>query len=118
MCYYGFAEVDIMEDLARAINNMISISSFNKGQAGKIFEQVRKSGTKIVVKNNNPECVLISPEAYIELMDLIDNLELQVLANEREKQINPGNLLTEPEVLEKLGLTKEDLDGVGEVEIE
>lgn len=39
-------------------------------------------------------------------------------ANKKEEQNNLGNLFTEAEVLEKLGLTKDDIDSVGEIEIE
>ena len=34
------------------LDSIISISQFNKGQANKIFSDVKKVGTKIVVKNN------------------------------------------------------------------
>ena len=37
-----------MRDLMESV---VPISRFNKGEAGKIFEEVAKSGTKIVVKN-------------------------------------------------------------------
>lgn len=38
--------------------------------------------------------------------------------NKKEEQINTENLFTEVEVMERLGLTEEDIDSVGEIEIE
>ena len=38
--------------------------------------------------------------------------------NKKEEQNNTGHLFTEAEVMERLGLTEEDIDSVGEIEIE
>lgn len=46
------------------LNAIVPISRFNKGEAGKIFDEVKSGGFKIVVKNNVPTCVLITPEKY------------------------------------------------------
>ena len=51
-----------MENLVPALRNTIPISLFNKGMAGKIFKSVKENGSKVVMKNNVPECVLMSPE--------------------------------------------------------
>ena len=37
-----------------AIENTIPISQFNRGLAGKIFEEVKRHGAKVVMKNNSP----------------------------------------------------------------
>lgn len=50
-----------MASVISAIKNTVPISLFNRGQAGKIFEEVRQSGAKVVMKNNTAECVLLSP---------------------------------------------------------
>ena len=36
------------------LKNTVSISQFNKGQAKKIFAEVKQTGMKIVFKNNEP----------------------------------------------------------------
>ena len=51
--------VFIMRTL-KAINildSIIPISRFNKGEANKIFSEVKTNGLRIFVKNNVPECV-------------------------------------------------------------
>ena len=62
-----------MASVISAIKNTVPISLFNRGQAGKIFEEVRKSGAKVVMKNNVAECVLLSPEEYVRLMDAVND---------------------------------------------
>ena len=54
-------------NIRSALENTIPISQFNRGLAGKIFEEVKRYGAKVVMKNNIPECVLLSPEEYIRL---------------------------------------------------
>ena len=49
---------------ANILNAIIPISRFNKGEANKIFAEVKKDGTRIVVKNNIPECILMSPKEW------------------------------------------------------
>lgn len=41
-------------NIRSAIENTISISQFNRGLAGKIFDEVKRHGAKVVMKNNSP----------------------------------------------------------------
>ena len=51
-----------MASVMSAIKNTVPISQFNRGLSGKIFEDVKQSGSKVVRKNNVAECVLMSPQ--------------------------------------------------------
>jgi len=53
----------------KMINAIIPISRFNKGEAGKIIDEVKAEGAKVIVKNNNPECVIISVSDYDNLLE-------------------------------------------------
>ena len=44
--------VDIMASVMSAITNTVPITQFNRGLAGKIFEDVKQCGAKVVMKNN------------------------------------------------------------------
>lgn len=107
-----------MANITSAIRDTISISLFNRGLAGKIFEDVKQSGAKVVMKNNAAECVLMSPEEYVRLMDEVNDARLLTLANARIQNFNKDNLVSGEKLYEELGITKEDLDAVGEVEFE
>ena len=107
-----------MESVISAIRNTISISLFNKGMAGKIFEEVRKSGPKVVMKNNNAECVLLSPEEYAALIDEVNEAKLLALAIRRMQNYDPAENIPMDALDKKFGITKEMLDSYDEVELE
>ena len=99
------------------LDTLVPISRFNKGEASKIFEEVRLSGFKVVVKNNTPSCVLLAPEKYQELIDMIDDQYLLALSEERLKHDN-GTTYSFEEILSEDGLTLADIEAAGDVEIE
>ena len=107
-----------MANITSAIRDTISISLFNRGLAGKIFEDVKQSGAKVVMKNNSAECVLLSPEEYVKIMDEVNDARLLSLANERMQNFNSANLISSEDLYKELGITEEDLDAIGEVEFE
>lgn len=51
------------------VNAIIPITRFNKGEAGKIIDEAKQYGPRIIVKNNVPECVLISFDEYNALKE-------------------------------------------------
>ena len=53
----------------KMLNAFVPISRFNKGEAGKIIEEVKRDGIKVIVKNNAPECVMITVEDYDKLVE-------------------------------------------------
>ena len=107
-----------MESVVSAITNTVPISQFNRGLAGKIFEDVKQSGAKVVMKNNAAECVLLSPEEYVRLIDELNDARLLALANERLAKTDPASLISEEEMEKRLGVREEDLAGFDEVDIE
>ena len=107
-----------MASVISAIKNTVSISLFNRGQAGKIFEEVRRSGAKVVMKNNVAECVLLSPEEYVRLVDEANDARLEAIAAKRLAHYDPDTLLSQDEVMRELGLTEQDLAGWEDVELE
>ncbi len=107
-----------MMNVVSAIQNTIPISQFNRGLAGQIFDDVKMHGAKVVMKNNTAECVLLSPEEYIRLMDEVNDARLLIMASERLQRLDASALVSEEQAWQELGLTQEELDAVGEVELE
>ncbi|MDR0446252.1 MAG: type II toxin-antitoxin system Phd/YefM family antitoxin [Oscillospiraceae bacterium] len=91
------------------LDALVPITRFNRGESGKIFDEVKAAGCKVVVKNNVPTCVLISPERYKELMEELDDAYLLSLALEREAT-GSGKTYTLEEMLAMDGLTLDALD--------
>ena len=107
-----------MVNITSAIRDTVSISLFNRGLAGKIFEDVKNSGAKVVMKNNAAECVLMSPDEYLKLMDEVNDARLLSLAAQRMSNFDSADLISGEALFSELGITKDALDAVGEVEFE
>ena len=56
---------------------LIPISQFNKGQASKIFDRLHDEKELIVLKNNQPSAVILSPEEYT--LKLISVLKIMAI---------------------------------------
>ena len=108
----------MMSSVVSAIRNTVPITQFNRGLAGKIFEDVKSHGAKVVMKNNTAECVLLSPEEYVRLMDEVNDARLLALAAERLSSLDPSSLLSEAAVRTRHGISQDELDAAGEVEFE
>ena len=95
-------------NIRSALENTIPISQFNRGLAGKIFEEVKRYGAKVVMKNNIPECVLLSPEEYIRLLDEANDARLLATAAQRMSQFNPSTAISQEQVDQEFGFTPLD----------
>ena len=118
LCYIVDTEVNNMANIASAIRNTISISLFNRGLAGKIFEEVKQCGAKVVMKNNTAECVLLSPDEYIRLIDEVNDARLLTMAADRMAKADPATFISADQLYAEMGITQADLDEIGEVDIE
>ena len=107
-----------MVSVVSAIRDTVSITMFNRGLAGKVFDDVKHAGPKVVMKNNAAECVLLSPEEYTRLMDELDDARLLAVATERLNSLDPDALISETEMLRRLGFSDDELGSVDEVEFE
>jgi antitoxin StbD len=92
------------------VNASVSISRFNRGQAGKVFQEVSEAGLKIVFKNNRPECILLSPQAFEEIKEALENYRLLVEAEERLKDSCEADFVSAEEAMKELRITEADLE--------
>lgn len=107
-----------MFSVVSAIRNTVPITQFNRGLAGQIFEDVKATGAKVVMKNNSAECVLLAPDEYLRIMDELNDARLAALAAERVLRLDPSTLIPEEKVWKRLGITDDDLAMIPEVEFE
>ena len=99
------------------MRSIVPITRFNKGEANRIFDEVESSGTKIVMKNNRTACVLMSPEKYEVLMEMLSDYIMQEEAEERMAHFIPQESVCHEELMASLGVMQDDLDDL-DVEIE
>ena len=57
------------------LNNLVSVTMFNQGQASKIFNRLQDEKQIVVLKNNVPTAILLSPDEYDRLLSLAQNGE-------------------------------------------
>ena len=106
-----------MDQTVGMMKKIVPITRFNKGEANKIFDEVQSTGTKIVMKNNRPACVLVSPEQYESLIELLSDYLLLAEADRRMAANQDAENLSHEDMMRSLGITREELDAV-DVEIE
>ena len=109
--------MNIESQTAGLLKSLVPISRFNKGEAAKIFDEVGHSGVKIVVRNNIPTCVLLSPAKYEAIVEELENKRLLEVALERLDNDN-GEYFTNEEVMARFGITQNDIDNADDEEIE
>ncbi len=98
-------------------NDIVTISAFNKGQAGRIFDEVEHEGHKVVFKNNKRKAIILSPSLYDALIEMLSD---QLLAEEADRRMaeSSGKETTISELMENAGITEKDLEGWEDVEID
>jgi PHD/YefM family antitoxin component YafN of YafNO toxin-antitoxin module len=79
------------------LNSLVSITQFNKGQASKIFERLRKEKQLVVLKNNEPSAVILSPDEYSRLSEIVEDYNLLMIAERRLENNNLKNAASEAE---------------------
>lgn len=107
-----------MSSVVSAIRNTVPITQFNRGLAGQIFDSVKTEGAKVVIKNNVAECVLLSPEEYLSIMEELEDARLFALAQARLSGAEDKAVISNDDFWRDFHITQEELDGVGEVTLE
>jgi len=103
--------------ISNIMNSLVPISRFNKGEANKIFEELRETGFKIVLKNNSPSCILLTPEAYDQILETIENYRLFIEAEKRMASAKAEDFIPADKSMRELGINDADLEGP-DVELE
>ena len=102
---------------ANILNSLVPITQFNRGQASRIFDRLHTESQLVVLKNNQPAAVILSPEEYARLSEIEEDYYLLI---EATKRLADNNAPTTPmdEVTKELGITDEEIDAAEDVEIE
>ncbi len=107
-----------MEVTANFLSRLIPITLFNRGQASKIFDRLRSEPELIVLKNNQPSAVILSPDEYSRLAEIEENYQLLMEATKRLVANEGKAAISDEKVMKLLGITEADLVEVEDLEIE
>ena len=105
----------------KMLNSFVPISRFNKGEAGKIIEEVKRDGIKVIVKNNAPECVMLTVEAYDKLVQDSKRIVNPPQTREQEKSRKEFIARIRQNVAPPLPPTrdrKEVMDEIGTIDVD
>ena len=107
-----------MPSTANILNSLIPITQFNKGLAAKIFDRVKSERQLVVLKNNAPSAVILSPEEYERLAEIEENYYLLSLAEPRLKNGGLSRAIEADDAMARLGISPEDIQNAEDLEIE
>ena len=106
-----------MDTTANVLRSLVPITQFNRGQASRIFDRLHTESRLIVLKNNQPAAVILSPEEYSRLSEIEEDYMLLMEATERlANNISPATPIEE--VMKDLGISHEELAEAEDVVIE
>ena len=94
---------------ANNLHNLIPISQFNEGKAAQIFDRLRTEKELVVLKNNQPSAVILSPEEYTRLAEIEEDYRLLLEANSRLIENGDKPDISFESVIHDLGITEEEL---------
>lgn len=57
-------------NISEVLEKLVPITQFNQGQASKYFSRAKNGESFVVIKNNAPISVIVSPEEYKLLRDI------------------------------------------------
>ena len=103
---------------ADLLQSLVPISQFNKGQAAKIFDRLHSERELIVLKNNQPSAVILSPEEYTRLTEIEEDYFLLLEANKRMEDNGNNKTLSFDSVMSNLGISEDELLDTEDVDIE
>lgn len=107
------ATISIGDNYMKTLIETVPITRFNRGQAGKIFGDVKKTNNvKLVIKNNEPEVVILSPETYNEIVEVYEEYKEKILYTKvADRLLNDDDkLYSKDEVLKELGVSEEEFE--------
>ena len=98
----------IMAIAADILQSLVPISQFNKGQAAKIFDRLHSENELIVLKNNQPSAIILSPEEYTRLTEIEEDYYLLLEANRRLEADGNNKTVSLDTVMNELGIREDE----------
>lgn len=98
-----------MEISAEFLQSLVPISQFNKGQASKIFDILHSERELIVLKNNQPSAIILSPEEYTRLTEIEEDYFLLLEVNKRMEENDDNKTIPFDSVMDNLGISEDEL---------
>lgn len=102
----------------QTLDNIVPISDFSHGKASSAFSKVGDDNPVVVLKHNKPAFVIVTPEEYRSAKQAEEDLGLLMLAIERTADTSLDDCVPLADVMEKYGISQDEIDAMDEVEFE
>ena len=104
-----------MAATAELLQSLVPISQFNRGQASRIFDRLSNEKELVVLKNNQPSAIILSPDEYARLTEIEEDYYLLLEANARLEKSK--KTISFSDVLKNLGIDESEILDAEDVEI-
>ena len=102
---------------ADILDSLVPITQFNRGQASRIFDRLHTESQLIVLKNNQPAAIILSPSEFQRLSEIEEDYTLLLEATRRLKE-DSSSTSSRKEVMSELNISESELATAGDVVIE
>ena len=102
---------------ADILDSLVPITQFNRGQASRIFDRLHSESRLIVLKNNQPAAIILSPSEFQRLSEIEEDYTLLLEATRRLKE-DSSSTSSREDVMSELGISEADLAAAGDVVME
>ena len=102
---------------ADILDSLVPITQFNHGQASKIFDRLHSESRLIVIKNNQPAAIILSPSEFQRLNEIEEDYTLLLEATRRLKE-DSSSSSSRKELMSELYISEADLAATGDVVME
>ena len=102
---------------ADILDSLVPITQFNRGQASRIFDRLHNENQLIVLKNNQPAAIILSPSEFQRLSEIEEDYTLLLEATRRLKE-DSSSTYSREDVMSELGISEADLAAAGDVVME
>ena len=106
-----------MSYTADILDSLVPITEFNRDQASKIFERLHSESRLIVIKNNQPAAIILSPSEFQRLSEMEEDYTLLLEATRRLKE-DSSSTSSREEVMSELNISESELAAAGDVVME
>lgn len=106
-----------MAHAANVLNSLVPITQFNRGQAARIFDRLHSESQLVVLKNNQPAAVILSPAEFQRLSEIEEDY---LLLREAMARLANNAVPATPmdSLMRELGITEDEIDAAEDVVIE
>ena len=102
---------------ADILDSLVPITQFNRGQASNIFDRLHSESRLIVIKNNQPAAIILSPSEFQRLNEIEEDYTLLLEATRRLKE-DSSSTYSREDVMSELNISESELAAAGDVVIE